>query len=295
MLKLRVHVNNENSYLKKLTFAILVLAAIGCLVLLEYNTTLASNTKVKGVVASGAVKRKIPTQSEAAVYSYRIINRYPHDTNAFTQGLLFYAGFLYESTGIRGQSSLRKVELETGHVLQRYRLPTQFFGEGLALWQGKLIQLTWQGGIGFVYDRETFKRLYSFHYSTEGWGITLNNKYLIMSNGSSTLYFLNPETFQPIRILRVHDGDVLIANLNELEYVKGEIYANVWPTNYIARISPKTGQVSGWINLEGLLGNKERTSGVDVLNGIAYDENEERLFVTGKYWPRLFEIKLIKN
>lgn len=281
--------------LKKLTLALFVLTVIGCFALLGYGATLASGTKVKGVIASVADKRKIPVQSEATVYSYRIVNRYPHDINAFTEGLLFHAGFLYESTGVWGQSSLRKVELETGNVLQKYRLPPRFFGEGLTLWQGKLIQLTWRRGIGFVYDRETFKRLDSFSYSTEGWGITHNDQYLIMSDGSSTLYFLDSETFQPIRALRVHDGGVQIANLNELEYIKGEIYANVWQTDYIVRISPKTGQVSGWINLEGLLSSEEPIPTVDVLNGIAYDENEERLFVTGKYWPKLFEIKLIEN
>lgn len=240
-------------------------------------------------------KKKIFRNSASPVYDYQIINSYPHDPEAFTQGLIFDGGFLYESTGKRGRSTLRRVELETGNILQKYSLPTRYFGEGLALWKDKLIQLTWQGGVGFVYDNKTFDFLYKFFYSTEGWGLTHDNHRLIMSDGSSTLSFLNAETFQQVKQIQVHDNNKFISNLNELEYIKGEIYANIWLTNYIARISPETGQVKGWINLEGLLGEGVSASSAGVLNGIAYDDQQERLFVTGKYWPKLFEIKLIKR
>ncbi|EDZ66683.1 glutamine cyclotransferase superfamily [Nitrosococcus oceani AFC27] len=240
-------------------------------------------------------KTKISGNSASLVYDYQIINSYPHDPEAFTQGLIFDGGFLYESTGKRGRSTLRKVELETGSILQKHSLPTRYFGEGLTLWQDKLIQLTWQRGVGFVYDKKTFGFLYKFFYSTEGWGLTHDDRHLIMSNGSSTLSFLDAETFQQVKQIQVHDNDKFISNLNELEYVKGEIYANVWLTHYIARISPETGQVKGWINLEGLLGEGVSDSSAGVLNGIAYDDKQERLFVTGKYWPKLFEIKLVER
>jgi glutamine cyclotransferase len=239
------------------------------------------------------IKTKASINFNSPVYGYQIVNSYPHDPEAFTQGLIFDNGFLYESTGKRGKSTLRKVELETGNVLQKYSLPNRYFGEGLTLWQGKLIQLTWQGRIGFVYDKRTLNPLYKFFYTMEGWGITHNGRHLIMSDGTSNLYFLNPENFQLIKSIQVYDNAVPIANLNELEYVKDEIYANIWLTDYIARISPETGQVLGWINLETLLSQEKHIPSTDVLNGIAYDENQDRLFVTGKYWPNLFEIKLI--
>ena len=226
------------------------------------------------------------------VYGYKIVNTYPHDRNAFTQGLVFDDGFLYEGTGICGESTLRKVELETGKVLKLYHLPAKFFGEGVTLWEDKLIQLTWQSRLGFVYDKESFVLLREFIYPTEGWGITRDGKRLIMSDGTATLYFLNPDTFEEIGQIEVRDKGVPVTNLNELEYIKGEIYANVWLTNRIARISPETGQVVGWIYLEGLLSEEDRLQPVDVLNGIAYDAKHDRLFITGKYWPKLFEIEL---
>ncbi len=225
------------------------------------------------------------------VYGYKIVNTYPHDRNAFTQGLVFDDGFLYEGTGICGGSTLRKVELETGKVLKLYPLPAKFFGEGATLWENKLIQLTWQSRVGFVYDKESFLLLREFAYPTEGWGITHDGTCLIMSDGTATLYFLNPDTFEEIRRIEVHDKDVPIANLNELEYIQGEIYANVWLTNRIARITPETGQVVGWINLEGLLSEEDCSQPVNVLNGIAYGAKHDRLFITGKYWPKLFEIE----
>jgi glutamine cyclotransferase len=221
----------------------------------------------------------------------KIVHTYPHDPEAFTQGLLYADGFLYEATGLEGRSSLRKVELATGKVLQRLDLPGAYFGEGLALWKDKLIQLTWKSKIGFVYDRATFRQLRTFTYSREGWGITQDGKRLIMSDGSSTLYFWDPETFKEIGHLDVTDKGRPVPELNELEYIRGEIYANVWQTERIARISPSTGQVLGWIDLKGLLTPAERRR-TDVLNGIAYDAKQNRLFVTGKLWPKLFQIQM---
>jgi len=222
---------------------------------------------------------------------YKIVHTYPHDPQAYTQGLIYHEGFLYESTGLFGKSSLRKVELTTGKVLQRIDLPEAYFGEGIVLWKDKLIQLTWQSKIGFVYDRATFKQLSTFTYSREGWGITHDGKHLIESDGSSTLYFWDPETFKEIRHLDVDDKGVPVSNLNELEYIRGEIYANQYQTDRIARISPTTGHVIAWIDLRGLLTSAERSQ-TDVLNGIAYDEKQNRLFITGKQWPKLFEIEM---
>jgi glutaminyl-peptide cyclotransferase len=233
----------------------------------------------------------IPFLALLAGAGYKIVHTYPHDRDAFTQGLLYHEGFLYEATGIEGKSSLRKVELTTGKVLQRVDLPGAYFGEGLALWKDKLIQLTWKSKIGFVYDRATFRQIRTFNYSREGWGITQDGKRLIMSDGSSTLYFWDPETFKEIGHLDVTDKGKPVPELNELEYIRGEIYANVWMTERIARISPSTGRVLGWIELQGLLTPAER-AGTDVMNGIAYDAKQNRLFVTGKRWPKLFEIAM---
>jgi glutamine cyclotransferase len=226
------------------------------------------------------------------VATYRIVNTYPHDRSAFTQGLVFAGDFLYEGTGLRGHSSLRKVDLKTGNILRVRRLPAQFFGEGITIYGNRVIQLTWRSRVGFVYDRETFQLLDTFSYPTEGWGITYDGRSLIMSDGTSTLYFLDPQTFQEVNRLEVHTRDGPVSRLNELEYVQGEIYANVWQTDRIAKISPETGEVIGWIDLEGLLRPEDRNRRVDVLNGIAYNVKNDRLFVTGKLWPKLFEIEL---
>lgn len=223
---------------------------------------------------------------------YRIVRTYPHDSAAYTQGLIFHDGFLYEGTGQEGKSSLRKVELQTGRVLQRIDLPFAYFGEGVTLWKDKLIQLTWRSMIGFVYDRATFRQLNTFTYSREGWGITHDEKRLIMSDGSATLYFWNPETLQEIGHLDVTEGGRPVMNLNELEYIHGEIYANVWQTDRVVRIAPATGRVIGSIDLKGLLTAGERMN-TDVLNGIAYDAKANRIFVTGKNWPKLFEIQVV--
>ncbi len=231
-----------------------------------------------------------PVNSGPISYSYSIVNTYPHDENAFTQGLLFDNGVLYESTGLYGDSSLRRVELETGKILQSYALPPQYFGEGITIFDDKIIQLTWLENKSFVYDKQSFDLLQELSYSTEGWGITSDGNRLIMSDGTSTLYFLDPVTFQRIGQVEV-TANGPVEMLNELEYINGKVYANVWEEEKMAIINPQTGQVEGWINLSGLQ-NAENQNTLNVLNGIAYDAKEDRLFVTGKNWPQLFEIKL---
>jgi len=227
------------------------------------------------------------------VYTYRIVNRYPHDQDASTQGLVFEDGVIYEGTGLHGKSSLRRVELETGHVLQLYELPARYFGEGVTVFNGIIIQLTWRSNVGFVYDKSSFEPISDFTYTTEGWGITNDGERLIMSDGTATLHFLDPETFSVIGHINVYDNDTPINRLNELEYINGQIYANIWKTDNIAIINPDNGQVSAWIDMSGLLTSQDYDSHVDVLNGIAYDSRNNRLFVTGKLWPWLFEIELV--
>jgi glutamine cyclotransferase len=228
-----------------------------------------------------------------SVYGYQVIHAFPHDPTAFTEGLVFDGGFLYEGTGLVGKSNLRKTQLETGQVLQRHDLPADVFGEGITIFGDRIIQLTWKSQLGYVNDKRTFQLLREFNYPTEGWGITQDGKRLIMSDGTATLYFLNPDTFERTGQIEVHTDDGPVAPLNELEYVQGEIYANVWKTDRIVRIALDTGQVLGWIDLSGLLNAQDRRTPVDVLNGIAFDAEHNRLFVTGKLWPKLFEIKLI--
>ncbi|MDY6835584.1 MAG: glutaminyl-peptide cyclotransferase [Chloroflexota bacterium] len=228
-------------------------------------------------------------------FSYRVVEVYPHDHESFTQGLVFEDGMLYEGTGRRGKSSLRRVELETGNTLQTRRLSPEFFGEGIAIIEDRIIQLTWKSNVGFVYSKEDFELLRQFHYPWEGWGLTYDGEYLIMSDGTEILHFLDPLTFEEVRSIEVLDGVNCVSMLNELEYVDGEVYANVWNTDLIARISSETGQVLGWIDLQGLLTEQDRSLPVDVLNGIAYDAEMDRLFVTGKLWPKLFQIELVQQ
>jgi glutaminyl-peptide cyclotransferase len=230
--------------------------------------------------------------SRVTTFSYEVLSAYPHDPDAFTQGLVFYQGMLYESTGLNGASSLRRVELETGKVLQKVDVPSAFFAEGLALFNSRLYQLTWQTQQGFVYDFNSFNLIRGFNYTGEGWGLTHDERSLIMSDGTDQIRFLNPDTFEVQRVIRVQDNGREITELNELEYIKGEIYANIWQTDRIARIDPQSGRVIAWIDLSGLLPPEDRTRPVDVLNGIAYDETSDRIFVTGKLWPKLFVIRL---
>ena len=217
---------------------------------------------------------------------------------AFTQGLLYLNGFLYEGTGIEGLSSIRKVRLETGEVLQKHDIPEAYFGEGIVNWKDRLIELTWKAETGFVYDLASFRLQREFRYPGEGWGMTQDGKRIIMSDGSAQLRFWDPETLQETGRITVTDAGRPVDQLNELEWVKGEIYANIWQTWRIARIDPATGKVAGWIDLTGLLNPADRIegeNGTDVLNGIAYDAAGDRLFVTGKRWPKLFEIRLVKK
>lgn len=234
-----------------------------------------------------------PPPSKTSVYGYKIVRTYPHDRNAFTQGLIYLDGFLYEGTGLYGRSSLRMVKLETGEVVQQRAIAEQYFGEGITNWGAQFVQLTWQSGAGFVYDRFTFQPKRTFRYTGEGWGLTQDGKRLIMSDGTAKLRFLNGDTLQEIGRIAVTDNGAPVTNLNELEYIRGEVYANVWGSDRIARINPATGHVMGWIDLSGLLSEADRGAPVDVLNGIAYDAKRDRLFVTGKLWPKLFEIKMI--
>jgi glutamine cyclotransferase len=255
------------------------LAAAAALVISSLVVTVMANTM-------SAQQKKVP------VSGYRVVKVYPHDRQAFTQGLQYVDGVLYEGTGQNGQSGIRKVKLETGEVLQHQALDAKYFGEGITVWNNTIVQLTWQSEIGFVYDKATFKQTKTFTYRGEGWGLTHDGARLIMSDGSAVIRFLDPASFKEVGRLTVRENGVPVKNVNELEYVKGEILANIWQTHRLARISPKTGEIVGWVDLSGLLDAREAV-GTDVLNGIAYDAAGDRLFVTGKWWPKLFEIKLV--
>ena len=226
-------------------------------------------------------------------YTFEVLHVYPHDPHAFTQGLAYRDGFLYESTGLNGRSSLRKVRLESGEVIQRIDLGKDYFGEGMTLLNHTVVQLTWLSHTGFVYDLTGFHLLRQFAYSGEGWGLTTHGRELLLSDGTADIRVLDPVTFQEKRHFSVHDGSDPVAKLNELEFVEGQIYANVWQTDRIARISPKSGRVVGWIDLTGILSPMYRREQNAVLNGIAYDPQQKRLFVTGKLWPSVFQIRVV--
>lgn len=255
------------------------LAFLLCLSNLNCQTQTASNHTVVGV----------PT------YGYEVVHAWPHDANAFTQGLVVQDGKLLESTGEEGRSSLRRVEMETGKVVQKIDVPVPYFAEGITLLKGKIYQLTWEHKLGFIYDAWTFEKIGQFNYEGEGWGLTNDGQSLILSDGTSHIRFLDPTNFQVQKTIAVVAGSTPVRELNELEYIHGEIYANIWHADRIARIDPQTGRVVGWINLTGLLKPGEVQDEEAVLNGIAYDEASDRLFVTGKLWPKLFEIRLIKK
>jgi len=245
-----------------------------------------------GIYSTAAQTKAQTATSAPPVYGYKVVHTYPHDPAAFTQGLIFLDGVLYESTGLNNRSSVRKVQLESGKVLQQHPVSGEYFAEGLVNWGNELFQLTWQSKIGFVYDRSTFALKRQFSYTGEGWGLTKDASRIIMSDGSATLRFLDPKTLQQTGTLNVTDGGRPVLELNELEFVQGEIWANIWQTDRIARISPFTGVVGGWIDLKGLLTPAERAN-ADVLNGIAFDPATNRIFVTGKLWPKLFEISVV--
>ena len=234
-----------------------------------------------------------PTRAHAVpVYGYRVVHTYPHDPTAFTEGLFYKDGFLYESTGLEGRSNIRKVELETGRVLQKRDLSPAYFGEGIVFWKNRLIELTWRSNIGFIYDLASFAPKGVFHYPGEGWALTSDDRRLIMSDGTPDLRFLNPDTLAQIGKLHVTADGAPVANLNEVEAVKGRIYANIWETSRIACIDPKTGKVLNWIDLGPLVAANQINGPDSVLNGIAYDARHDRLFVTGKLWPAVYEIKV---
>lgn len=226
-------------------------------------------------------------------YTFKVVNVFPHDPSAFTQGLVYHDSFLYEGTGLNGRSQLRKVRLETGEVVQHENLSSEFFGEGIAIVGNRVIQLTWQSHVGFVYNLADFKLLRQFSYPGEGWGLTSHGNEIFMSDGSAEIRVLNAATLKEKRRFTVRDGATPIDQLNELEYVEGELFANIWQTDRIARISPASGKVVGWIDLTGLLSSVYRRQSDAVLNGIAYDAAHKRLFVTGKLWPSIFEIELV--
>jgi len=237
---------------------------------------------------------KIGMQRGIPVLSFRTVHTYPHDPTAFTQGLVIDNGVLYESTGLYSRSSLRRVDLESGKILQQHNLPPQYFGEGITVFGSRIIQLTWKFGVGFIYDKNTFEPLGSFTYPGEGWGITHDGKSLIMSDGSATIRFLNPNTFAEERRINVADETGPVPLLNELEYVRGTIYANVWETNRIALIDPGTGKVKGWLDLTDILPEESLSNRPPgVLNGIAYDADKEAMYITGKLWPLLFHIEIL--
>ena len=230
-------------------------------------------------------------QGGANFYNYSIVRTYPHDREAFTQGLAYDAGFFYEGTGLYGRSTLRRVKPDSGKIMKMIRLSSSYFGEGVAVLGNRVVQLTWLSRTGFVYDKGSLKRVGTFSYNYEGWGVTSTDSELIISDGTDTLHFLNPENFQETRKILVRDGSLPVRGLNELEYCRGNIYANVWPTPHIVIINPSTGQTKGWLDMNGLLSPFD-SQGVDVLNGIAYDTKKDRLFVTGKLWPKVLEIGL---
>ena len=245
---------------------------------------------VSGAASHAVVAQRILT---APVARYQVVHVYPHDPQAFTQGLNFVDGVLYKGTGLNGKSTVRKVKLENGEVLQLQKVADEYFGEGIAVWRDRIFQLTWRSGIGFIYDRNSLARVGTFTYPGEGWGLTTDGTRLIMSDGSSSLRFLDPTTQKETGRIQVRDGTVPVEHLNELEFVKGEVLANVWLTDRIARIDPKRGRVVGWIDLQGLLTPADAVQPDAILNGIAYDAAKDRLFVTGKLWPKIFEIKIL--
>ncbi len=252
-----------------------------------------------GVAVMSLIGRVVGFASSQAasplpMFGYTVVHTYPHDRDAFTQGLEVVDGVFYEGTGLNGRSSIRKVKIDTGEVLQKRDVPAEYFGEGITVRGNELFQLTWQSGVALVYDRATFAPKRQFKYSGEGWGLTQDKTALIMSDGSEFLRFLDPATFAEKRRVRVTVAGAPLKNLNELEYVKGEVFANVWQTDYVARIDPATGNVNGYIDFRGLLTSREREA-TDVLNGIAYDEATDRLFITGKLWPRVFEVRVTRK
>lgn len=245
------------------------------------------------ILAFAVLPHSAAPTSRAKLYGFQIVHVYPHDSNAFTQGLEYRGGYLYEGTGLRGQSTVRKEKLETGEVLQEIRIAPEYFGEGITVINEQILELTWQAHIGFVYNQASFQRERTFTYPGEGWGLANDGRTIYMSDGTAQIRCLDPVTLAEQRRITVHDGSAPVTELNELECVRGEIYANIWHSWRIARIAPSDGAVVGWIDCKGLISPEELQSPEAVLNGIAYDSMGDRLFVTGKLWPKLFQIKVV--
>src|SRR6185295_796455 len=273
---------------------VLVIAVGVVLVAVAVAVGLSSMRSTSGVAPSGPASPTTPATSDgrARQVSYEVVNSYPHDSTSFTQGLLWRDGGFYESTGMYGESKLRRLEFPSGKVLKEVSLADDLFGEGLALVDTRLIQLTWTTHRGFTYDIQSFKKLEEFRYDTEGWGLTYDGTNLILSDGSSDLFYLDPHSFKVVKKLAVTRNGQPVNELNELEFIEGEIWSNVWQTDLILRIDPATGRVTSFLNMKDLLAHSDRTGREDVLNGIAYDAEKKRIFVTGKRWPRIFEIKI---
>jgi glutaminyl-peptide cyclotransferase len=275
--------------MRLLVIALGILAVPTCLTRQTHATRVVDLARPAGLIAESP-QSPVRADATAPVFAYSVQHAYPHDPDAFTQGLEYLGGYLYEGTGLNGRSSIRKVELETGKVVRQRAVPSVYFGEGITIWKSALIELTWQSQIALVYNRDTFEPRRMFTYTGEGWGLTHDATNLIMSDGTADLRFLDPETFKERRRVTVTDGGRPVVRLNELEYVKGQVLANIWTTDDIVRIDPVSGRVLGRIDLRGLLPAPQTAA--DVLNGIAYDPARDRLFVTGKLWPKLFEIKI---
>jgi glutaminyl-peptide cyclotransferase len=265
--------NSADSRVGKIPLRVQVFYADGTMDMMQVQITMKSDVK-------------------PVIYTYTVVNSYPHDINAYTQGLVYDDGFLYESTGQYGESSLRKVKTETGEVIRNIALDRELFGEGLCLFEDRLYQITWKNKVGFVYDKESMRVLNKIYYQTEGWGLTTDGEKMIMSDGSQFIYFLDPVYFSETGRIEVYDEKGPVANLNELEMIDGKVYANIFGTDEIVIFIPATGKVYGYIDLSGILPARYHHRRLDVLNGIAYDSDNDRLFVTGKYWPRLFEIRI---
>lgn len=254
--------------------------------------SLASLQCNSGTTNTNAPRNDSPENAVVQKFGYEIVNIWPHDPSAFTQGLVFLDGKMIESTGQVGRSSLRNVEIQTGRILKKLDVPPPHFAEGIALLNNKIYQLTWEDEVGFIYDAQSFEKLGEFKYDGEGWGLTTDGRSLILSDGSNRIRFLDPDSFQVTKTIAVMDAKVPVRELNELEFVNGEIYANIWHEDRIAVINPQTGRVTAWIDLAGLLQRGDVQDNEAVLNGIAYDQSTGRLFVTGKLWPKLFELKI---
>jgi glutamine cyclotransferase len=275
------------------SFGALIGSAISCAALLLVTSAAACSGDAPAADVKSAAAATGTASARTPTYTFDVVRSYPHDISAYTEGLLWHDGHLFESTGEKTKSNIREVDLQTGRVIRQHELTdTSLFGEGIVIFGDNLYELTWQSHVGFIYDWKTFTQKSKFTYEGEGWALTTDGTSLIMSNGTSVINFRDPKTFAVTRSLNVTDHDVPVSKLNELEWIKGEIWANVWESDQIVRIDPATGHVVGWIDLAGILSPMDRNGKEDVLNGIAYDATGDRIFVTGKNWSKLFEIKL---